>query len=65
MKSKKYFFLKMCYYFRRGFCMCLVLLLDPKEDYQMYFIQFQTLFYFLVSQTFAQETILKIVKIWH
>ena len=52
----------MCYYFRRGFCMCLVLLLDPKEDSQMYFIHFQTLFYFLVGQTFAQETTLKIVK---
>ena len=28
-----------------------------KEDYQMYFIHFQTLFYFLLSQTFGQHKI--------
>ena len=42
--------------------MRLLLLLDPKEDYQTYFIHFQTLFYFLLSQMFGQHKIKMLAK---
>ena len=42
--------------------MRLVLHLDRKEDYQMYFIHFQTLFFFGLSQQFAQHKIRNVGK---